>query len=127
MIQKVKTHPSYHFLTLKTTNTMDTFTPYIPFIKSTLWYLFLFGMAWQFLRWLILTRWLIKTIEHWVGYLLKQLIQYLIAFCAYLWNSISQNGKLVIQEFWRYRIGKISLVSLGGYLLYIAYSFIFSS
>lgn len=103
---------------------MDEFIPHIFFIKTIVWKGLVFGATWQFLRWCILTRWLVKTIEHWLGYLVKLCVEQLIRFLGFAGNFIIEKSIRFIIEIWKYRVGKIVLSLLGVYLTYIIiYSF----
>jgi hypothetical protein len=95
---------------------MESIFTYIP--KEFMWHLVLFGAGWQFLRWLFLTKWLVKNIEHWIAYIVKLLLNQALAYAQMIMQFIIESIKPIIREIWKYMAGKIAVILSCLYLLY---------
>lgn len=95
---------------------MESVMTYIP--KGFMWNLFLFGVTWQFLRWWVLTKWLVKNTEHWIAHIVKLLLNQTLEYAQIIVRFIIENTKPIIREIWKYRVGKIIIILLCLYLLY---------
>lgn len=86
----------------------------IPFVEIAVWQgmtkLFFYACIYRFLRWFLLTGWLLKLLELLAGHLWVFIITIISQMILGFWQFLTRIAGLLIQEMLKYRITKILLI-----------------